>query len=135
MVSVDGLDLDGVGRAVVLDEADSDTVMNALAVNGGVNPSPGLMGVWNLVASRILCSAAVVPHPVPHCTIKAGDASVEATVSDAAALMDVFVRAGAVVGPAHTVGATNRGGALVECSKVVVPHAHAGCSFVIEDIR
>ena len=106
----------------------ADSFLDALTGAGAYDAS-GALGAQNIALESVHCSAAVVPHPVPHCTLVENGQTMQADQSDAAVLFRTLVDNGAVIHNG-TVGATNTVATNVQCSRVVYPGAHATCSFL-----
>lgn len=132
MIKVDGISLDGLGVKVDLATATSDLLIDAMS-NAGVTPdNPHIVGALNLFSARLHCSAAVVPNPIPGCSLLVhGDTWLNIDDQDAnAAFYQTLVDLGA--SDPILIGASNFSVALVSCTRVVVPTAHARCTAVVE---
>jgi hypothetical protein len=126
------ISLRGIGRLVKLDANQSDALLDAMLESGLENPNNGY-GAVNRFLGQLTCSQAVVPNPVPGCSLVNADTTLEAPDHAAREMMGILLALRAFVGPANIVGATNVGAALISCSRTVYPGARASCSLVIEN--
>jgi hypothetical protein len=131
MIEVESMNLRGIGREVSLSQRLSQEVFAGLSAAGITDPR-NVMGSMRLTVGRVLCSQAVVPHPVPSCTLINQDAELELDSETSKGLMRFLLSESAIVGPRNIVGAVNVGTALLTCESGVYPGAKASCTAVIE---
>ncbi|MEI8025827.1 MAG: hypothetical protein WCI18_05730 [Pseudomonadota bacterium] len=110
---------------------DAKALMEALN-DSGVKDNTQAVGVWNLKAVSIDCSAPVVLNPIADCTIKTDDSLLVATEAAAKTLYDLLIKNGAaaVGGP---VGVSHAVVSDIACSSPVVPNPISSCSFQVKD--
>lgn len=108
---------------------EAKTFMEALS-DSGVQDNTQAVGVWNLKAARVDCSAPVVLNPIANCTIKTDGLSLAAPEVAAKTLYDILIKNGvaAVGGP---VGVSQATVTDVACSSPVILHPNATCSFKV----
>ena len=110
---------------------DAKHFMLALS-DSGVQDNPQTVGVWNLKAVRINCSAPVVLDPIANCTIKTDDNLLVANEIAAKTLYDILIKNGAAAlgGP---VGVSHAVVTEIACSSPVVLNPISTCSFKVNN--
>lgn len=110
---------------------DANDFIDALMVSG-VQDTMGAVGGLTLKSESISCSAAVVPHPVPSCTIDFDGSSLLVPTDSAKDLFRILKANGAtVVSNPPLIGSTNLKAITIACSQPVVPNPQGDCSFTI----
>ena len=100
----------------------------AILVNAGVKESAIGIGSSQRQADKIECSEAVVPSPVPTCTIFAAGASYKVEGDAGKNLYEILAVNGGLYANGEVGTSTSRA-THIECSHPVTPEAKAACIF------
>jgi len=108
---------------------DAAAFMDAL-VASGLKDNGSIIGTFNLKASKIVCSAAVVLNPIPKCRISAGSRPLMAPADASKTLYKILISNGAAI----NTGALGSSVAIAKevfCSRPVLPNPSTTCSFKV----
>lgn len=121
------------GTFVEMDRLVSQELWSAMHAAGASQIDPSVAGRGTLFASRVLCSASVIPHPVPGCSMDLETSAADIAEGASGRMHAELLRKRAFEGPENIMGSVNTGLSLVKCSRVVVPGAIARCVGLIEN--
>lgn len=113
---------------IVVDASLSNDLIDALSDSGLTDQ--GAPGMMRLRADAIRCSAAVVPSPVPQCTITKDRSFINVPENPAKTIYDILMLSGAEAshGPVGVLRAIVYD---LECTRSVVPNAVGTCTFKV----
>ena len=120
--------LSALANRITIEGQEAEDLISAL-FQSGVRDRTGRLGALHLEVEAIDCTAPVVPHPIPHCTVSVSGAQKKEVPSAPASVMfRVLQQHGAVI-PRDLLGITIVAGYQVDCQRSMVRNGTSQCSF------
>ncbi|MCX6128406.1 MAG: hypothetical protein NTX25_04995 [Proteobacteria bacterium] len=111
--------------------SDAERLLDAL-IEAGVTDTSGALGATYLNLNDISCSAAVVPQPVPRCSLTVEGRLIQVDVQAAAKIYQFIIGHDAAYWNG-LLGSSTAQAISVECSRPVVPNPLTSCTFWVRD--